>query len=136
MLDLTATPAFRLSAIYIAILVIGLVPLAIMVIRLRRGNRIGIGDGGNQQLARAIRVHGNYAENAPFGMILLIMLALLGAATWVIHAVGLAMIAGRAAHAYGLSKTSGASMGRVMGMVLTQTSLLMGGLALLWTALA
>ena len=133
--ELVANPALHAAAIYIAILAIGLFPLTLMVIRLRRGNSIGIGDGGNRELAKAIRIHANYTENVPFALAILLALPLLGAATWSIHVVGLSVIIGRAAHAFGLSRTTGSSVGRVAGMVLTQCGVLFGAFMLLWLTL-
>jgi uncharacterized membrane protein YecN with MAPEG domain len=78
-----------------------------------------------------IRVHGNFCENAPFAMALLILLPLVGASLIIVHAVGVLFLAGRVAHAYGLSQTAGSSAGRVAGMIITLTSLLLGAGSLL-----
>ena len=69
------------------------------------------------------------------GMAALILLPLLGAASWLIHAIGLLLMVGRFAHAQGLHGKQGASPGRAIGMVCTWLSLLLGALALLWKAL-
>ena len=45
--------------------------LSFAVIRLRRANRVGLGSGGNEELERAIRAQGNFAEYVPFGLILI-----------------------------------------------------------------
>ena len=42
----------------------------------RLKTKTGIGDGGNEALARQIRVHGNLIENAPIFLILLVLLEL------------------------------------------------------------
>jgi uncharacterized protein len=136
MLQIADNPALHAASIYIALLVLGLVPLSLAVIRVRRGERIGIGDGGNRDLARLVRVHANYAEYTPFGLALLIALPLTGAPAWCVHAVGLALVIGRAAHAYGLSRTIGSSPGRVIGMVLTLSALIFGALVLMVRALS
>ena len=128
-------PSLRLALIYLAILAIGVLPLTFNVIRNRRDAKVGLQDGGNKQLAQAIRVHGNYTENVPFALALLIGLGLAGVAAWTIHLVGLAMIIGRIAHAIGLSQSSGTSAGRAGGMVLTWLSLISGSIALLAAAL-
>ena len=65
MCQIAANPSLRLAFIYLAILVLGLLPLTFNVIRNRRDAKVGILDGGNKQLSLAIRVHGNYAENVP-----------------------------------------------------------------------
>ena len=135
MTDVAANSALQASIIYVALLVIGLVPLTLAVIRLRRGKRIGIGDGGNKELAKAIRVHANYAENTPFGLALLLALPLVATPAWAVHVVGLSLLVGRTAHAIGLNQSTGSSLGRVLGMVLTQMALLFGAVLLLWGAL-
>jgi uncharacterized protein len=127
--------SLRTSAVYIALIVLMAIFLAARVIMQRRSKLIGIGDGGDKEAARQIRVHGNFCENAPFAMALLILLPMLGAKALVIHAVGGLFLVGRLGHAYGLSQTGGSSLGRVAGMILTFISLLIGAVALLMTAL-
>lgn len=134
MLQIADNPALRAAIIYIALLVIGVVPLAVRIIAIRRGERIGMGDGGNRPLARAIRVHANYVEYTTFGLALLLALPLSNNPAWCVHFVGLCLIIGRIAHAIGLTGSSGSSLGRVGGMILTFTALLGGAAILLWRA--
>ena len=135
MIQFENNPALRAATIYIALLALGLIPLAFRVIFVRRGQRIGIGDGGDRALAQRIRVHANYAENTPFGLALLLALPLAASPLWTVHAVGLCLICGRIAHAIGFSRTVGTSVGRVSGMALTFAALVFGAGALLWRAL-
>jgi uncharacterized membrane protein YecN with MAPEG domain len=125
----------RISALYVALIILLGVVLTFLVINQRRTKLVGIGDGGNHTVARMVRVHGNFCENAPFAMALLILLPLLGASLIVVHAVGLLFLAGRIAHAYGLSQTAGSSVGRVAGMIMTLTSSLIGAGSLLMLVL-
>ena len=136
MVQIADNSAMHAAAAYIALLVLGLIPLSVAVIRIRRAQRIGIGDGGNRDLARAIRVQANYAEYTPFGLGLLLALPLSGAGVWSVHAVGLALVFGRAAHAFGLGRSIGSSPGRVAGMVATFAALIFGALVLLARALS
>jgi uncharacterized protein len=122
----------KLSAVYIALIVLMSVVLAFLVIGQRRSKLIGMGDGGDKTAARMIRVHGNFCENAPFAMALLIILPMMGISGMIIHLVGGLFLAGRVAHAFGLSKTGGTSLGRVSGMLLTFSSFLIGAGALLF----
>jgi uncharacterized protein len=128
--------ALKTSAIYVALIVLMGVTLTVLVVLQRRSKLIGIGDGGDRAIARMIRVHGNFAENAPLALALLILLPLVGAAGWTVHAVGLLFLAGRLAHALGLSKTAGSSPGRVAGMMLTFTAFIVGAVTLLLAAFA
>lgn len=45
--------------------------LAFQVIKNRRKHKISLGDGGIEELARAIRAHGNFIEYVPISLILL-----------------------------------------------------------------
>jgi uncharacterized protein len=121
----------RIAGLYGAVIVLMGVVLTVLVVLQRRSKLIGIGDGGDRTIARMIRVHGNFAENAPFALALLILLALSGAVGLVLHAVGLLFLVGRVLHAFGLSKTAGSSIGRVLGMVLTFTAFIVGAVSLL-----
>jgi uncharacterized protein len=126
--------SLRISGIYIALIILMAIFLSSRVIIYRRSNLIGIGDGGDKIAARLIRAQANFCEYAPYVLALLILLPLIGAKSSIIHAVGLLFLFGRAAHAYGLSVSSGKSYGRVIGMVLTFTSMLIGAGALLLAA--
>jgi uncharacterized protein len=125
----------RLSAIYVALILALSIILTVRVIRERRSKLIGIGDGGDKATARAIRVHGNFSEQAPLTLAALVLLPLLGTTALVIHAVGVTFLVGRLAHAFGLTQSAGSSVGRVGGMVLTFTSHAIAILFLLRAAL-
>lgn len=123
--------AVGVAASYVALLIlIGLV-LAARVVAVRRSERIGIGSGDNRTLERRIRCHGNYSEYAPLLIAILILLPLLGAKEWMVHLAGVAAVAGRILHPIGLSQTAGTSFGRLAGMILTFTVMILGSLALL-----
>ena len=117
----------RWTALYAGLLAFIYIALAFRVIGLRRGRRIGIGDGGDRELARAIRVHANFAENAPLALLLIGMLELNGGPLALVHACGAALLVGRIGHAYGLSRSIGSSLGRVGGMVLTYLAMMAAG---------
>jgi uncharacterized membrane protein YecN with MAPEG domain len=122
---LVGISAFSWAATYIALLILMLVVLALLVIRQRYGKRIGIGDGDDPELLLAMRAHGNFVENVPFGLAALVMLPMLGANAASVHGVGATLVLGRLLHAIGLSRSSGASIGRGSGMLLTWLSLLL-----------
>ncbi|MCZ8262169.1 MAG: MAPEG family protein [Beijerinckiaceae bacterium] len=124
------------AATYIALLILLGFTLAVRVIVVRRSQKIGIGDGDDRQLMKRIRCHGNFSEYAPLLIAILILLPLLGAKDWMIHLAGAAAVTGRTLHAIGLSQSSGVSFGRMAGMLLTFTTLVLGALALLWLAWA
>jgi uncharacterized membrane protein YecN with MAPEG domain len=119
------------AGFWAALLLLGNIALQWGVIRLRTSRRIGIGDGNDRDIARAIRVHGNFVENAAFGIAAVTLVALTGAAVWPVHLIGGLMALGRALHAYGLSRSIGTSVGRVGGMILSQTALGIAALLLI-----
>lgn len=123
------------AGLYTGLLILMSIALQIRVILLRRSKLIGIGDGQDKELARAIRVHGNFTESIPFGLAGLIMLALIDAQAVLIHGVGAMLVVGRIAHAVGLTQTAGTSVGRVLGMMLTFAALAVSALALIAAAL-
>jgi len=110
--------------------ILGLIMLYLVgrVPMMRRRYKIGIGFGGNEELARAIRVHANFIENVPYALLLMLLLEMRGSSAWLLHALGITLIAARLLHAYGVSKSSGVSFGRMVGFILTWAVLLVGSL--------
>lgn len=121
---------------YASLLVLGHLALSLRVVSLRRGHRIGIGDGGVPELARAIRAQANSAEYVPLALILLALLEASGRIPpAVLHAWGAILVLARAAHGIGLSRASGLSPGRFWGTLLTFLTLLSAAVAGLWLGL-
>lgn len=104
---------------------------AMRVVRLRWKHKVALGDGGVPELERMIRVFGNHSEYVPIGLILLVCLEFVQAPVWFLHLSGTTFLLGRILHAMGLSKTRGTSPGRIIGMILTLTSLLIASTGLL-----
>ena len=77
------------TAFYASILALIYLYLTALVIRCRRQNLIGVGDGGNDVLQRLIRVHGNFVEYVPLSLILLAILEINSHSTMLIHILGL-----------------------------------------------
>ena len=126
----------KISLLFAALLSLLLLMLLGRVSRLRHGRRIGFGDGGDPELARAIRVHANFVEHVPFALLLLGLLELSGQPAAWLWAFGGALLVGRLLHAVGLSRSSGASFGRFYGTALTWLVILAMALAGLWRAFA
>lgn len=116
--------ALHAAGFWSGLLILLLVGLAFRVIANRRRHRVLFGDGGVQQMTVATRAFGNAAEYIPAGVAALILLALLGYQTWVIHAVGAVLFAGRLIHGVGLTHGKGPGPGRMIGMSLTVTALI------------
>jgi uncharacterized protein len=106
-----------ISSVYAGILALLIVWLSLNVIKLRRANKVILGDGGVPQLQNAIRAQGNATEYIPITLILLILLELSGANAWLVHIGGIAIIIGRLLHAKGLLAED--LRYRVLGMQVT-----------------
>ena len=94
---------------------------------------VGLGDGGNEELLRKIRMHGNLAENAPIFLITFAFLEVLGTGQITMTALAGIFILGRFSHAIGLSQTAGGSPFRAVGALTTLGSGVASGGLLLWT---
>lgn len=108
-----------ISSIISALLTIIFIKLSIGVIRLRRKHKVGLGGGGHDDLERAIRVQGNFAEYVPFGIILIACLELNGAPWWLVAIPGITLIIGRLIHAVGINTPPPDFSKRVLGMKFT-----------------
>ena len=107
------------TSVIAAVLTIIFIKLSFAVITLRRKNKIGLGSGGHEDLERAIRAQGNFAEYVPFGIILIACLELNGAPWWLVLLLGIALIIGRLIHAKGMKTPPPDFSLRVTGMKFT-----------------
>ena len=108
-----------MTSIIAAILTTIFVKLSFAVIGLRRKNKVGLGSGGYDDLERAIRAQGNFAEYVPIGLILIACLELNGAPWWLVILPGIALIIGRLIHAKGINEPPPNFSSRVLGMKFT-----------------
>jgi uncharacterized membrane protein YecN with MAPEG domain len=108
-----------MTSIIAAILTIIFVKLSFAVIGLRRKNKVSLGSGGYDDLERAIRAQGNFAEYVPIGLILIACLELNGAPWWLVILPGIALIIGRLIHAKGINEPPPNFSSRVLGMKFT-----------------
>jgi uncharacterized membrane protein YecN with MAPEG domain len=107
------------SAVTAGVLIIIQMLLLLTVALLRRRNKQSLGDGGNADLLRATRRHGNFAENAAIFVVALALFELLGGGTRMAEIYAGIFILGRLAHAVGLSMKNTSNVPRVLGIVLT-----------------
>ena len=103
--------------------------LSVRVIQARMASGVGLGDGGDRILLRRRRVHANFAEYAPFCIVLMATAELQNAPAPALHVIGLLLIAGRISHAYGVSQDPENGAFRVAGMAMTFAALISGALA-------
>jgi uncharacterized membrane protein YecN with MAPEG domain len=112
------------TSIIAAVLTIIFIKLSMAVIGLRRKNKVGLGSGGHDDLERAIRAQGIFAEYVPFGILLIACLELNGAPWWLVAVPGLTLIIGRLFHAKGMNEPPPNFSNRVTGMKLTFNTLI------------
>lgn len=112
------------TSIIASVLTIIFIRLSFAVIGLRRRNKIGLGSGGHDDLERAIRAQGNFAEYVPFGILLIACLELNGAPWWLVAIPGITLIVGRLIHAVGINQPPPDFSKRVLGMKFTFNTLI------------
>ncbi len=117
------------APLYAALLGFLLVYLSIRVVRLRRRLKVAIGAGNEPEIERAARVQANFSEYVPIALILLLLAEFQGGSPLVLHAIGLALVIGRVAHAIGVSRTAEDYRWRTLGMTLTFFAIIGGGIA-------
>jgi uncharacterized membrane protein YecN with MAPEG domain len=117
-------PLIPVTATYASLLAILVVIEILVVVKLRTSLKVGMGDGGNRDLQRAIRVHGNAIETIPLVLILLAAYELNHGGAAVLHIAGAVFLLSRVLHAWGLYSSGGASPGRLAGMVGSVTAVL------------
>ena len=121
-----------LTGLYAALCALLIFALSLRIALLRKRLRIGIGDGGDAGLARAIRAQANAIEYVPLVLVMLLIAENNGASAAFMHACGAGLLIARVLHAIGLSGSAGVSFGRFWGILLTWAILLALGAQLLW----
>ena len=77
-------------------------------------------------LQRKVRAHGNFIEQVPLALFLIVALEGMQAPGWLLWLLGDALLVARVAHAWGVIKTYGPSVGRAIGFFLTSFIYLIG----------
>jgi uncharacterized protein len=123
MLAVTGIYAFGLTVLYLL--------LAVRVIIYRRGNKVSLGTGNDPVLEARIRAHGNFAEYAPLGLILMLIAEMQGTPSIWLHLVGALLLAGRLMHGVNFSFAIRKMPLRFGGMILTIFALAIGAVLVL-----
>jgi uncharacterized membrane protein YecN with MAPEG domain len=122
----------KITAFYAGLLALLFLFLSARTITYRRAQQVEIGDGGNRELLRRVRVHGNFAEYVPLGLVLMGLSESLGLPGLGLNAMGITLLVGRLAHAWALSQSPHVLPLRVFGVTATLLALAGGALACLW----
>lgn len=109
----------EITGLYAVPLTILMIALSTHVTMLRAKSGISIMDGGNTDLALRIRRHGNFMENAPVTLLLMLLAEVLGASVLWMHGAGALLLAGRLLHVVGLNATKAATFPRIAGGIAT-----------------
>jgi uncharacterized membrane protein YecN with MAPEG domain len=91
--------------------------LAMRVSLRRSAAGIDLGEGGDEELLRRVRAHGNFAEYVPFALLLMAVAEISGTGHILLHVLGIALVLSRLCHAWGIGSVSTAA--RAIGMLLT-----------------
>ena len=121
----------KVIPIYAALLALFYVYLSVRTIGVRRKAKISIGDGGDDAMLRAMRMHANFSEYTPIALILMAFVDLQGGAMWLLHSLGILLVLARLSHSYGISSVLAPGKFRVAGMMGTFTTIVISALWLI-----
>jgi len=107
------------SAVTAGALILIQMALALVVVLARRRNRQSLGDGGNPDVLRAMRRHGNFAENAAIFIAGFTLFELVGGSRSTLEIMCAVFVAGRLSHAVGLSLKNTVNPLRILGIAAT-----------------
>lgn len=133
MQNLLGGHAIPFTAVFSGLLAILLVILACYVSWLRFTKKVGMGDGGNRDIERAIRAHGNSVEQCVPFFPLIFIFEILGGADWALWLLGGSFVVARFGYAYGLIGKS--LMVRQITSAISYLSVLLLGIAIIYMAL-
>jgi uncharacterized membrane protein YecN with MAPEG domain len=111
------------TAVYAAILALVILALGINVTVHRVKLQVSLGDGGNPQMRRMIRLHGNAIEYLPLALLLMALYELNGGLHWALHVIGIALIAGRVIQTAAMWGSELPKPGRGIGQTTTWLSI-------------
>ena len=120
------------TALYAGLMGLMLVAISAWVTYKRSGTNIWFFDGGNETLGRAIRAQGNFIEYVPMALLLMGIVEWSGGAIWIVNGLGMALVAARLIHAWGLYTRQ--NSGRVLGATITWIVLAVGAVLSLWSS--
>jgi len=115
--------SLAITPIYAALLAVVLVGLVGRVVAARQQTGVLLGDGGDRDLCRRQRAHGNFAEHVPIALVLMTIAELQGAPGLVLHGLGVTLLGARLVHAAGISREPEPPALRTIGTAATLTVL-------------
>jgi hypothetical protein len=125
--------AVSITAAYAAVLGLIILALGINVTVHRVKLKVSLGDGGNAEMLRMIRLHGNAVEYVPLALVLMLAYEINGGWHIGLHVIGIALIAARLIQTAAMWSTDLPRPGRGIGQTLTWASIAALALLNLWT---
>src|SRR5882762_2930634 len=113
--------AMFVTLLYAGLLTLWFVVLSVRVVNLRRGG-ILFGDNGQVHVIRIVRAQANFAEYVPLALLLMGFLEVSRYSIYLLHALGLTLLAARLFHGFALSFGWQPRVGRCAGAPLTFTA--------------
>ena len=121
-----------ITALYAALLAAILCWLTVRIGLLRGKTRISMLDGGNAEVAVAMRRHGNFVEHVPLLLILMAIIEVNDGNAVFLHVVGILLVICRIAHPFGLHHDRVQTPMRMLGAGGTFVLTIALGLVALW----
>ena len=128
-------PIPMITSLYAGALGLLAVALSMRIGPLRMRSGTSIYDGGDAQLALAIRRHGNFAEHVPLALLLLALVELGGGAPPLLHGLGGTLLVARVLHPFGLDPRNVRNPLRLGGALATTLVQLVAAVAALRQAI-
>ena len=125
-----------ITALYAGLLGLVFLVLEVPIGRLRTITNISLYDGGNKELAVAIRRHANFVEHVPLALLLLALLELGGAGSGLLYGLGGVLLLARVLHPFGIDYDKMRNPLRGIGALGTMGVILIASGTLIWRALA
>ncbi|MBE02327.1 MAPEG family protein [Marinobacter lutaoensis] len=121
------------TGVFAAVLGLLLLALSARVVKYRLKYRKGLGVTDDRDFEVAVRAHANLVEYAPLALLMLAIAELNGVASGLIYWLGMALVAGRILHAWGMIQgRGGPHLARMAGIVLTWLAILVTAILLFW----
>jgi len=121
-----------ITPMFAALLGLMYIALSLNVIRLRLKGSVSLGSAGNENLEKAIRIHGNFAEYVPFSLIMLWFLEHLAMSSGLVFGLCILLLVSRISHFMGMLNPISLMIFRKLGMIGTFLVILITSLSLLW----
>ncbi len=115
---------FEVTSVYAGIFGVLFFVFTMRVGLYRVKHRISFGDGGDSELTKRMRAHGNFVEAVPIALILLGLAEAGGASNTLLHSAGGMLLVGRLSHWFQISGFLKPLPFRMGGMILSFASVL------------